>query len=160
MLWIVLDGAVLLGDVKMKKKDLVIGARVVPLNDLKNYNPQDSYIDIGIIVTEPVKDALTGNLKVYVKWDPDGTCDPSEEEVSSLELESVAEPKLSKLDAEFKVYEKAVLAKMKEAGKLIREANKLSKKAGVESLNDMYDSTYPLFNAMDAAGWRTSSLGC
>ena len=160
MQWMLLAGAALLGDVKMKKKDLVIGTRVVPLNDLKNYNPQDAYIDVGVTVTEPVKDALTGNLKVYVKWDPDGLSQPSEEDVSSLELESVAKPKLSKLDAEFKVYEKEILAKMKEAGKLIREANKLSKKAGMESLNDMYDSTYPLFNAMDAAGWRTSSLGC
>ena len=119
MQWMLLAGAALLGDVKMKKKDLVIGTRVVPLNDLKNYNPQDAYIDVGVTVTEPVKDALTGNLKVYVKWDPDGLSQPSEEDVSSLELESVAKPKLSKLDAEFKVYEKEILAKMKEAGKLI-----------------------------------------
>ena len=154
-------GVALLGDVNMKKKDLVLGARVVPLNNIKNYNPQDPYIDVGSIITEPVKNALTGNLKVYVQWDFGATpTDPSEEEVASLELESVAKSKLSKLVAEFKLYEKAVLAKMKEAGKLIREADKLAKKAGVEFLYDMYDSTYPLFNAMDAAGWRTSSLGC
>lgn len=80
------------------------------------------------------------------------------------------------LEAEFKLVEKEVHAKikenMKEAAKLINESSKLVKKYGKTLGNDPsnddddYDpfefdkETSILMKALDNAGWRTSSLGC
>jgi hypothetical protein len=68
-------------------------------------------------------------------------------------------------------------AKILEAAAAMKAANKLAKDAGVSSLtydeyNDEYNdeevpekilegvNIYPLFNELDKAGWRTSSIGC
>lgn len=64
------------------------------------------------------------------------------------------------LEKEFTAYEKQIEKKMKEAAKLIREADKLARKAGVDSLNEMHNATYPLYDAMDDTGWNTSSFNC
>lgn len=77
-----------------------------------------------------------------------------------LMLEDEAKQKYSDLEKEYEKVAIQVRAKLKEAGVLIKEANKLAKKAGVKSLNDMYDATDPLEKAMDACGWRTSSWSC
>lgn len=144
----------------MKKSDLVIGTRVARKLD-SDVTGQDLYLDPGAIAAEPVKDPLTGDLKVYVKWDATYlNPSPSEVLVSDIDLEEKVQAKATKLEEEFAAYEKQVVAKMKEAGKLIREANKLAKKAGLDGLNDMYEATGPLYDAMDDAGWRTSSFNC
>lgn len=67
--------------------------------------------------------------------------------------------KESKLEVEFKKTSKEIRSKLKEAAKIIGEAQKLAKKQG-HNLSDMYDAYGPLYNAMDNAGWRTSSFGC
>lgn len=147
----------------MKKKDAVVGARVA--EKLERYEECGNDCEGTIVSERTPGEAGPGN--VMVEWDLyDYQKQAKEKPVAYAHplknLLPAKEAKLhfDKLEAEFKAYEKEVLVKMKEAGKLIREANKLAKKAGVENLNDMYDATYPLYNAMDAAGWRTSSFGC
>jgi hypothetical protein len=143
----------------MKKKDAVVGLRVAV--KVTQYYEGDEPRG-GTIVTGP---AAPGYVRV--DWDQYDYMkkmgQPSIiEEVALKDLLPLQEAnaQFSKLEKEFKAYEKQVLAKMKEAGKLIKEANKLAQKAGVESLNEMYNATHPLFNAMEETGWNTSSLGC
>jgi hypothetical protein len=68
--------------------------------------------------------------------------------------------KFSELEKEYEAVAKQIKVKLVEAGKLIKEANKMAKKAGADSLADMYDAIDPLESAMDACGWRTSSWNC
>jgi len=74
--------------------------------------------------------------------------------------EAEIKAKYSELEKEYEVVAVQIRAKLKEAGVLIKEANKMAKKAGADSLADMYDATDPLESAMDACGWRTSSWNC
>lgn len=94
---------------------------------------------------------------------------------------------MSDLEKDFGKVAKEINAKIKEAAKLMKEANKLAKKAGVTSLagpdpygydededgNPLSEEALdkldeiacminitPLFNELDKAGWRTSSIGC
>lgn len=144
----------------MKKKDLVVGARVAQkLNE--DETGQEVYVYAGAIAAEPRRDPLNGETKVYVKWDDTyKNPNPSEIDVSELDLEDTVRAKASKLEEEFEVYAEQISEKMEAAAKLIREANKIAKKAGVENLNDMYEATSALYSAMDDAGWNTSSFGC
>lgn len=77
-----------------------------------------------------------------------------------LLTEAEGKAKFSALEKEFDAIADQVIDKLKEAGKLIKEANKIAKKSGAKSLYEMYDAHDPLLNAMDAAGWRTSSFNC
>jgi hypothetical protein len=61
------------------------------------------------------------------------------------------------LEEEFDKVEEAVLKKMTKAAALIREANALAEKAGLE-LYELNDGG--LLDAMENAGWRTSSMSC
>lgn len=143
----------------MKKTDLTIGTRVAYKLD-SDETGQDLYLTAGAVDSEPTKNG-DGKLVVSVKWD-DSWRNPNPELVlvSDLALEKDVKKQASALEKEFRSYEKLVEAKLKEAAKLIKEADKLAKKAGVEGLHQMYESTYPLENAMDAAGWNTSSWSC
>jgi hypothetical protein len=64
------------------------------------------------------------------------------------------------MEKEYEVVAKQIRSKLTEAGKLIKEANKMAKKTGATYLADMYDAIDPLKNAMDACGWRSSSWSC
>lgn len=99
------------------------------------------------------KEASEG--KVFVAWDD--VEDPEEVSIKILSLLS----EKSVLEKEFQEAEKAIKQKMKEAAALVKEANKMAKKAGARNLAEMqYDAASPLVNAMDASGWRSSSWGC
>lgn len=63
-----------------------------------------------------------------------------------------------RLEREFAQLESEVSSKISEAAKLIREAAALASSKN-RDLQDM-DSAYELENAMEAAGWRTSSWHC
>jgi hypothetical protein len=79
---------------------------------------------------------------------------------------------MSDLDKDFKRVEKQVRAKMEAAAALIKEAKDMADANGIAGETnedsgesglaswDFYDAVRPLRDAMDYAGWRTSSWGC
>lgn len=86
---------------------------------------------------------------------------------------------MTDIETDYEELAAQINAKIKEAAAAMKEANKLAKAAGINSLTyDEYgDSSddvseealeefrdniniYPLFNELDQAGWRTSSIGC
>lgn len=141
----------------MNKKNLVVGTRVaikLGTNDIG----EEIRIHSGSIIDKPVSDFLTGDLKVRVKWDIDPT--PCDVFVRDIDLEDNIKKHAIKLEEEFIIYQNQVIDKMKEAGKLIFEANKLAKNAGMAGLPDMHNALGPLYDAMDFAGWDISSLSC
>jgi hypothetical protein len=124
-----------------------------------------------------VTDILPGG-KVKVLWDDDNYNDhsqvfskttgklqssltvPREIPAKFLLPEAEMKAKFSSLEKEYEAVAKQIKVKLVEAGKLIKEANKMAKKAGADSLADMYDAIDPLESAMDSCGWRTSSWNC
>lgn|SRR5574337_395352 len=88
------------------------------------------------------------------------TVKPATLNASWLLPEKELKAKFSQLEEEYESVAKEIRVKLAEAGKLIKEAHKMAKKAGAESLADMYDATDPLESAMDVCGWRTSSWNC
>ena len=74
--------------------------------------------------------------------------------------EEEVKAKFSILEKEYDLVAKQVRDKLKIAAQAIREAQKLAKKELGTNLSEMYVAYDPLYNAMDAAGWRTSSFGC
>ncbi len=103
--------------------------------------------------TEVLYDQKTGKEKSRVTK-------PATVDAKWLAPEADVKAKFSDLEKEYEVVAKQVRAKLAEAGKLIKEAHKMAKKAGADSLAEMYDATDPLESAMDACGWRTSSWNC
>lgn len=103
---------------------------------------------------------FNGASQVVVQWDNE-FMNPkySTQPISVLLYEDEMKARHSAIEKEFDKVSTEIRAKMKEAGKLLREANKLAKKQG-QQLADMYDATDPLYSAMDACGWRTSSFDC
>jgi len=88
---------------------------------------------------------------------------------------------MSKLEKDWDKTVKEINSKIKEAGKLLAEANELAEKAGVEYLTTscqwIYDELtdaevrelqkktkdidfHPVLGELDVAGWATSSLWC
>lgn len=83
---------------------------------------------------------------------------------------------MSDLESEFQEAVDQINAKIKEAAKLLTEARKIGKDAGIDKLTfDRWEDSEleedveeamaeidfgPLLDEMDAAGWSTSSLGC
>jgi hypothetical protein len=65
----------------------------------------------------------------------------------------------SDLEKEWAETEKLVKVKMEKAAALIKGAIKIAKKHNLE-LNELYDGVKPLLDAMEEAGWQTSSLMC
>lgn len=103
---------------------------------------------------------VLSDTQVKVKWDCDWRENISVVEASSIAPEKVVAERLSVLEKEFKVVEKEVAAKLKEVAKGLRDANKLAQKKLGRNLYQLGMGYGPLYNAMDASGWRTSSFGC
>lgn len=138
-------------------QELKVGDRVV-----KNWKKFDRYgdnINGGEVLAPPTKDALTGNPKVYVKWDGKWyKPNPEEVEVSKLMTQEESDAQYSKLEKEFEELESEIEIKLAEAGRLILEANAIADRGGVQ-LSEL-EAIGPLYQAMDACGWSTSSLSC
>lgn len=116
-------------------------------------NTYSEYVLTGVILD---KEAEQDGC-VVVQWDEG--CDRDEEE-EEIEIEILGlESNKSDLEKEFKAVEKKISAKMKEAAKLVREANEMAQAAGAPHLESM-DASYQLVSAMDDSGWRSSSWGC
>lgn len=146
----------------MPKKIFKVGDRV---SDISYQDEHTGDMKYGLVFTEWMNEPQYGVIteilsdgKVLISWDSEWlNTNPHSFETKCLMLEDDVEAKLTILEKEFKVVSKQVSVKLKEAAKLLREANKLSKKTG-NSLSDM--DVGPLYNAMNACGWRTSSFGC
>jgi hypothetical protein len=155
----------------MKKvsKDFKVGDRVARFE--QQYNDNDEPIKPRFDAENyPIFGVITGVIfnsapaQVVVKWDPPEwdrkrVMDPKIVPAKDLQLEAPLKASWSKMEAEFELLEKQVADKLKEAGKLLREANKIAKKSG-RDLAEMYNAIDPLYSAMDACGWRTSSFSC
>jgi len=154
-----LAGEPLLGDVKMSiifKKDLRV------MTEFDKLNQHDETSRRGVLISEPIKDPISGEEKVYVKWDRDRYNHPNPEEKLTKELmpEVDGVVKLADLQAEWNEAEAKIKEKLIEAAALIREASVIGTSVGSGSLLDMYHAIDPLYSAMDSAGWNTSSFGC
>lgn len=80
------------------------------------------------------------------------------EEANKLQVELQAAK--TKLEAEFQLVAKEVAKKLTAAAKLIEEAGVVATKAGRDLASDFYQETHQLENAMERAGWNTSSWHC
>jgi hypothetical protein len=151
----------------MKKKVINKGDRVGHATYVIEDNYGDSKIVKGLRYSEYCEDPDYGTVtdilssgEVMINWDSSWKNSNNKPVAQDeLMLESDIEKEFSKLENQFKLVQKQIKIKMKEAGKLITEANKLAKKTG-NNLQKMYDAVQPLENAMDKAGWNTSSWGC
>lgn len=133
----------------MSENKFKIGDRVGL--DFKRYSP-DVYLSYGVVTD------VTTLGKVQVKWDASWK---SESLISqeSLLPENELQKKLDKLSAEFEIVEKSVTEKVEEAAKFLTEAAQICDKNDLV-LRDMYKSVKSLLDAMDNAGWNTSSFNC
>ena len=70
------------------------------------------------------------------------------------------------LEKTFKRVEKKVAAKIQEAADLIKEANEMAQSTGAENASDglssydFWSACRPLRDALDEAGWSSSSMRC
>ena len=115
-----------------------------------------SHVRYGKVLT-----ALDGG-DLLVEWDEQRWGASSKMErlsPSKLMTETEAKYLINKLETEFSELEDKVAEKLDEAAKLIREAG-TSATAHGETLHDMYEATGTLIEAMDDAGWNTSSWNC
>ena len=115
--------------------------------------------DFGTIVE------VVSDTQVRVLWDwqkpyaNQPTGEPNLFEVADLITETKAQKEFASLEKEWHKFSKPLIAKMEQAAKLIREVNKKVQKEGFD-LNEMYDLTDPLEQAMEDSGWNTSSWNC
>lgn len=114
---------------------------------------QDNPPDFGEVLS------VEGTI-VKVKWDSDWNEEIRDVDASDLAPEEVVKARYSELEIEFKEVEKEVKAQLKEVAKGLREANKLAKQKLGRTLNQLNMGYGALYNAMDDAGWRTSSFNC
>ncbi len=144
----------------MSKNKFALGDRVAEnvTKDNRNFEGLCEY-KVGAIKADKVH----GKPDHYiVQWDPRWKGDKSAiEEVHSnlLISEAEADVKAAALETEFTALEKMVKDKLNIAAKALDEATKLAAAAGF-SLSDLHEANSNLMNAMDNAGWRTSSLHC
>lgn len=143
---------------KKVKKNFVEGDRVGYVESYRDefstapYHPDDE-VSYGTITK--IDDKGT----VYIKWDDAWMSSDYPMDVEDLTFEDELKQNLKSLEAKFKEVEKEVKGIVTTAAKSLRDAQKIAKKAGF-SLSDLNDAIYPLENAMDACGWRTSSWHC
>ncbi len=158
--WIPLAGKLLLLDAEGNMNKFEKDTRV--MRDFKELNIHEDDRLRGIVLADPRIDVVTGEEKVYVKWDrtPWRGTNPEEVLTQSLLLEAEGDEKYSKLEAECNEAEKAVAAKLKEAAKLISEAGTIASLVGCDDLTSMYEAVRPLYSAMDSVGWNSSSFTC
>lgn len=95
---------------------------------------------------------------VMVEWDyPQGEI--TKVSASTLITEEEAEATKLKLEDDFDSLQKQLHDKLQQAAELISEAAEQARKHG-HDLSEMYDTIDPLMDALDNAGWCSSSLGC
>ncbi len=131
-------------------EDEYSSAQDVPLY----YNPDGDGLRVGEVTD------ISAKGKITVKWD--GSYGRTETlEAKDLMTEEAGKARYSELEAEFSVIEKQVAEKVKEIAVAIREADALSRKVGKPLAQMGYEIIYRnLYDAMDDAGWNTSSFGC
>jgi hypothetical protein len=136
-----------------------VGTRVGYVLDMEEEcdsgGPREPYYGVvsALTIDEPTKLVITWDESYAQQYYP-----PLVDLEDVLPEEDVKE-KYTRLEEEFNEIVDALTTKMEEAGKFIKEAAKLAKEHGFE-LNEMSDVYYPLYNAMDKAGWNTSSFSC
>lgn len=146
---------------KTKKKKFAEGDRVGCVETYRDefstalYHPDDE-VSYGTVTKVHINDT------VFVKWDDavhNSWASGYPVDIKDLSSEDELKEKYKGLEAKFKLVEKEVKAAVAVAAKSLRDAQKIARKAGFD-LSDLYNATAPLENAMDACGWRTSSLHC
>lgn len=148
----------------MKKSELKPGTKVlacVPSDEWSDetivkyfHNDWNETTLVGVVMDKPAKAG-----KVWIEWqecDHRGGDDEEEVDINILTLFS----DLPEIEKEYKEAVKVIKKNMTEAAALINKSNKLAIAAHAKSLEDMYGATQPLVDAMDNAGWRSSSWGC
>lgn len=96
-----------------------------------------------------------------IEWDDEYFNDDLSQayNIKFLMLEEEMLETVSTLEKEFALCQKEITLKLKEASSIIKSANDLAKKQGFK-LTDMYNAISPLYSALNACGWRTSSFNC
>lgn len=142
----------------MEDKDLIVGTRVAKA--FSRFNQHENDICKGEIAGIG-KCPTSGKPKYAVKWDKDWMQGYVSKEPYADDLMSEAEANTlwSKLEAEFREVEDRVKSHLEVAAQAINDADKLATGANL-NLNDMWKARALLFDAMDNAGWSTSSLNC
>lgn len=99
--------------------------------------------------------------KAVVEWDSDYMGVDIDDSVDFKDLMTEADMKkhVKTLGQEFKIASKAIKIQMQDAAKIVKNANAIAEKHGTQ-LAEMYDAFSPLYDAMDEAGWNSSSFGC
>lgn len=137
---------------KYKKDDRVVLFETSNLETHNEYEDDDT--------TRGVVLSVDNKGRVFVKWDgPYRTPNPSYHMPSELILEAKADQILSKLEDEYEVWAAPIRKKIEKAAKLLLEANEMAGEQGRE-LVEMENLNSALIDAMDKAGWQTSSFGC
>jgi len=139
----------------MEVKDCIVGTRVAAID-----KGQPCFK--GTIKSDVEADKKLGHV-VIVEW---GNRHLQKVDIRELitEAEGFAQDEYvrseqNRLEREFEHAQFAVTVKMKEAADAINAAVKLAKEKG-SSLQDMYSAVVPLMDALDNAGWNTSSFSC
>jgi hypothetical protein len=121
-------------------------------------------------VVGPAAPHPTHGEMVAVEWE-NGSIIKTAPKLLMLEKDGLAElarrdAEAAKLEEEFATVEAEVHNKMRQAGKLIKEAAEIAEKAGLHLLGEygateeFSDAVDELESAMEKAGWRTSSWYC
>lgn len=134
-----------------------VGACIDPDEDIpcKPIYSEDYTIGFGEITS--IKDD-----GVTIKWDdqnPDPIYDNISFDTKHIMSEDEMKKKYNSLEQDFLALQKEIKIKLKEAATIIKSANTLAKAQGLK-LSDMYDAISPLYSALNASGWRTSSFDC
>jgi hypothetical protein len=108
-------------------------------------------------------DNSQGNKLVIVEWN-DGHLNKMQLNTLLSEADGLAENKRlldeqERLEHEFEQVQSECATKLQQAARLVREASTLARSKG-QDLQEMSEATYDLENAMESAGWRTSSWHC
>jgi hypothetical protein len=109
---------------------------------------------------EGTVEAVLSSGKLTVRWDDEKTStNPGQFLPSQLLSKAEGDAIMSQLEQEYQAVSVPIMDKLKAAGALILEANKLAENNGKDLMED-WELTADLFAAMDEVGWHTSSLGC
>lgn len=148
----------------MKKSELKPGTKVMACAPREEWSSEstvkyfhDDWNETTLIGTILEKPAKPG--KIWVAWDECDHRGESEEEEVKIDILTL-ESDLPKIEKDYKAAAKLIKENMKSAAALIAKSNKLAQAAHASSLESMYDAIQPLVDAMDNAGWRSSSWDC
>lgn len=141
-----------LEDMSIKKEECVVGKVVYQA-------AKDPPLARGKIVGP----ANENNLAI-VEWD-NGSITKKDIKHLLNEADGLAENKRlqdekDRLEHEFEITKEAIAEKLAAAAKLINEAANIAANKDVSILDSMYEETRELEDAMENAGWRTSSWHC